>query len=210
MNPVQFNYQQQYQQIPIEHKTCQRARGSSTENEVYCGRSLPISHFAKGRSQCKECNTKVTKNYNLTNINKFTEQITMMSQQLSYYQNAYQTLYQQYQELEKSKNTQVVSQDHLARIKALEDEKLYLENEYNSQANKYSELFNSYENLKQDQIEDEKLLEKMQGEINILNTKLGKKEETISSLQNDNSILKDEKVDLQDQIRVLKRKLNLA
>lgn len=213
-----FSNMQQYQQV--EYKTCQRARGSSTENEIYCGRSLPISQFTKGRSQCKECNSKVTKSYNLKNLSNFTEQITTMSQQLSQYQMAYQTLYQQYQQLEKTKNTSESSNEldkmcedlkrenteFIERMNVLQ-EKVDKTEKYNKQ---YSELLNSHETLKQDKLQLESQLSQLSQlsqfedmkhaeEIGRLNQELSTCYETISSL-------KDDKTELMDQIRILKRK----
>lgn len=221
-----FSNMQQYQQV--EYKTCQRARGSSTENEIYCGRSLPISQFTKGRSQCKECNSKVTKSYNFKNLSNFTEQITTMSQQLSQYQMAYQTLYQQYQQLEKTKNTSESSNDldkicenlkrenteFIEKMKVLQEKVDKTEKEkysnYSNYSKQYSELLNSHETLKQDKLQLEAQLSQLSQlsqfedmkhaeEIGRLNQELSTCYETISSL-------KDDKTELMDQIRILKRK----
>ena len=70
-----FSYQQ-----PVETKVCQRARGPHTEGEIYCGRTLPLNYFSKGRAQCKECSSKKTKVYNETKIatlvQKHSEQVS--------------------------------------------------------------------------------------------------------------------------------------
>lgn len=66
MNPYPL-YQGQYQYPPIQQvqtKICQRARGPHTEDEIYCGRELPINNFSKGRSQCKDCTNEKMKRYN--------------------------------------------------------------------------------------------------------------------------------------------------
>lgn len=58
--------QQYYQQpvFPIETRICQRGRGDHVEGEFYCGRTLPINYFSKGRGQCKDCSSNKTKAYN--------------------------------------------------------------------------------------------------------------------------------------------------
>lgn len=50
--------------MSVETKICQRARGPHTENEFYCGRTLPMNFFSRGRAQCKDCNAQKTRYYN--------------------------------------------------------------------------------------------------------------------------------------------------
>lgn len=54
--------------FPIETKICQRGRGPHLENEIYCGRTLTMDHFSKGRAQCKECSVKKTQVYNANKV----------------------------------------------------------------------------------------------------------------------------------------------
>lgn len=62
---MQYGYQPNFQ---IQTKICQRARGPHTEGEIYCGKTLTMDHFSKGRAQCKECSVKKTQVYNQSKI----------------------------------------------------------------------------------------------------------------------------------------------
>lgn len=78
------NYPQIYQQL-IKTKTCERKRGPKTENEFYCGRTLPENMFTGGKSQCKECSVKKTNHYNAQKkeeLKKDLERIDLLSKNI--------------------------------------------------------------------------------------------------------------------------------
>ena len=181
------NFNPQYQQ-PVEMKTCQRARGPHTEGEIYCGRTLPINYFSKGRSQCKECSAKKTKAYNETKVHQ--QASNPINQEMK------ESLDRLSLELEQMK----------LECKKYYDGALQLHNEnlrLSKQLQEKQEEFDTITLSNNDLIKRNKLL---QSELEDKTRTIKTNADTISFLQKEIRELKLENVSLNDEIRVLERK----
>ena len=170
-----------YQQ-PVEMKTCQRARGPHTEGEIYCGRTLPINYFSKGRSQCKECSAKKTKAYNETKIATSSPAVVINHEMEESLKKLSLELEQM--KIEHKKYYDAALQYH--------NENLRLKQEFDTVTLSNSDLVKRNQTL-QSELEDKTRTIK-------INT------DTISSLQKEIRELRSENVSLNDEIRVLGRK----
>ena len=174
---INLAYQQQ-----VEMKTCQRARGPHTEGEIYCGRTLPINHFSKGRSQCKECSAKKTKAYNETKIATSSPAVVINHEMEESLKKLSLELEQM--KIEHKKYYDAALQYH--------NENLRLKQEFDTVTLSNSDLVKRNQTL-QSELEDKTRTIK-------INT------DTISSLQKEIRELRSENVSLNDEIRVLGRK----
>ena len=199
----QYGYQPNFQ---IQTKICQRARGPHTEGEIYCGRTLTMDHFSKGRAQCKECSVKKTQVYNQSKV---------ISQQPS------EALYNHIQELEKS----IISLKHelytiseSLKIKTLElnESQIQYKKYYDGALEYYNETIKLKEDFEIITLSNNELLRKdklIQSELENKTGIIKSSSETISSLQKENRELKSVNITLNndiktlnDEIRVLERK----
>ena len=177
-----------YQQ-PVEMKTCQRARGPHTEGEIYCGRTLPINYFSKGRSQCKECSAKKTKAYNETKIATSSPAVVINH------------------EMEESlKKLSLELEQMKIEHKKYYDASLQYHNEnlrLSRQLQEKQEEFDTVTLSNNDLIKRNKLL---QSELEDKTRTIKINTDTISSLQKEIRELRSENVSLNDEIRILERK----
>lgn len=183
----QYNPYNQYQnnvnfvQQPVEMKTCQRARGPHTEGEIYCGKTLPINYFSKGRSQCKECSAKKTKAYNETKVQQHSSNPINHEMQ--------ESLNKLSLELEQMK----------IEYKKYYDAAL----EYHNENLRLKQEFDSLTLSNGDLVKRNKLL---QSELEEKTRTIKTNTDTISSLQREIKELRSENVSLNDEIRILERK----
>ena len=177
-----------YQQ-PVEMKTCQRARGPHTEGEIYCGRTLPINHFSKGRSQCKECSAKKTKAYNETKIATSSPAVVINHEMEESLKKLSLELEQMKIEHKKYYDASLQYHNENLRLSKQLQEK---QEEFDIVTLSNSDLVKRNQTL-QSELEDKTRTIK-------INT------DTISSLQKEIRELRSENVSLNDEIRVLGRK----
>ena len=177
-----------YQQ-PVEMKTCQRARGPHTEGEIYCGRTLPINYFSKGRSQCKECSAKKTKAYNETKIATSSPAVVINHEMEESLKKLSLELEQMKIEHKKYYDASLQYHNENLRLSKQLQEK---QEEFDTVTLSNSDLVKRNQTL-QSELEDKTRTIK-------INT------DTISSLQKEIRELRSENVSLNDEIRVLGRK----
>lgn len=199
----QYGYQPNFQ---IQTKICQRARGPHTEDEIYCGRTLTMDHFSKGRAQCKECSVKKTQVYNQSKI------IVNQPNEL---------LNSHIQELERSiislkLELSTISENLKIKTSELNESQLQYKKYYDGALEYYNETIKLKENLEIISLSNNELLRKdklLQSELEDKTKTIKSNSEMILSLQKENSDLKlDNKTlnndikALNDEIRVLERK----
>ena len=177
-----------YQQ-PVEMKTCQRARGPHTEGEIYCGRTLPINYFSKGRSQCKECSAKKTKAYNETKIATSSPAVVINHEMEESLKKLSLELEQMKIEHKKYYDASLQYHNENLRLSKQLQEK---QEEFDTVTLSNSDLVKRNQTL-QSELEDKTRTIK-------INT------DTISSLQKEIRELRSENVSLNDEIRILERK----
>ena len=177
-----------YQQ-PVEMKTCQRARGPHTEGEIYCGRTLPINYFSKGRSQCKECSAKKTKAYNETKIATSSPAVVINHEMEESLKKLSLELEQMKIEHKKYYDASLQYHNENLRLSRQLQEK---QKEFDTVTLSNSDLVKRNQTL-QSELEDKTRTIK-------INT------DTISSLQKEIRELRSENVSLNDEIRILERK----
>ncbi len=177
-----------YQQ-PVEMKTCQRARGPHTEGEIYCGRTLPINYFSKGRSQCKECSAKKTKAYNETKIATSSPAVVINHEMEESLKKLSLELEQMKIEHKKYYDASLQYHNENLRLSRQLQEK---QEEFDTVTLSNSDLVKRNQTL-QSELEDKTRTIK-------INT------DTISSLQKEIRELRSENVSLNDEIRILERK----
>ncbi len=177
-----------YQQ-PVEMKTCQRARGPHTEGEIYCGRTLPINYFSKGRSQCKKCSAKKTKAYNETKIATSSPAVVINHEMEESLKKLSLELEQMKIEHKKYYDASLQYHNENLRLSKQLQEK---QEEFDTVTLSNSDLVKRNQTL-QSELEDKTRTIK-------INT------DTISSLQKEIRELRSENVSLNDEIRVLGRK----
>lgn len=172
-------------QQPVEMKTCQRARGPHTEGEFYCGRTLPINYFSKGRAQCKECSSKKTKVYNETKIATVIQQhsINPINHEME------ESLSKLSSELEQIK---IEYQKYYDAALQYHNENLRLKQELDTLTLSNNDLIRK-DKLLHSEIEDKTRIIKTNSD-------------SIGLLQKENRELKSENISLLDEIRVLERK----
>lgn len=177
-----------YQQ-PVEMKTCQRARGPHTEGEIYCGRTLPINYFSKGRSQCKECSAKKTKAYNETKIATSSPAVVINH------------------EMEESlKKLSLELEQMKIEHKKYYDASLQYHNENLRLSKQLQEKQEEFDTVTLSNSDLVKRNQTLQSELEDKTRTIKTNADTISSLQKEIRELKLENVSLNDEIRVLERK----
>lgn len=199
-------YNMNFSQQPIEMKICQRARGPHTEGEIYCGRSLPLNYFSKGRAQCKECSAKKTQLYN---ENKIT---TMIHQQSNLSLNP---LNKEMEDELKRVKTELSTLLETLKLTTSELEQMKIEHKkyYDGALEYYNETLALKKEIETLTSSNSVMIKKIDTIRLEFEEKTRNNLNTISSLQKENTALKSENLtlsndikSLNDEIRVLERK----